>query len=83
MSLSSDFNESIHLSFSVVGVHVEMQSISASPFRGNFVQRYIWISSFRITENDPATLRRLSWDIVQSLLPERQHLVEIITIYND
>jgi hypothetical protein len=59
MTLRSDFEQSVHFGFSVVGAEVKMQSISASPFGGNFVQRYVRTSfSFRITKNDPASLRR-------------------------
>jgi len=60
-----------------------MQSISASSFRRNLIQRNIRISSLWITQNNPTTLRRLSGNVVKRFLPESEHLVELVTIYND
>jgi hypothetical protein len=36
-------------------------------------------SSLRITKNHPSALGRLSGDVVERMLPEFQHLVELIT----
>jgi hypothetical protein len=83
MTLRSDFEQSVHLAFSVIGVEVEVQPIPTSTFLRDLVQRYVRAFSFGVMKNDLAALRWVSRDIVKCFLPERQHLVELITIYND
>src|SRR5262249_19806570 len=79
-----ELEQSLYLSLAVVCIEVEVQSTSlaGSPSRDS-VQRHVGSSSLRIAKNYPAVCRSFSRNVVQRLLPKRQHLVELVTTDDD
>src|SRR5712664_4955935 len=76
----SDLDEPLDLAHSVVCIEVEVQSTSlARALFRKLVQRQVGPSPLRIAKNHPAAAGRLSGDVVERLLPECQHFVELIT----
>ncbi len=83
MTLSSQLEQPLHLTLSIASVQVKVQPVSAHKPLRNLIQGHIRASSLRIPKNHPTALSRLSRDVVKSLLPESQHLIEVDAIDDD
>ena len=87
MASRSDFEQSFHFAFLVVGIEVKVQArISTTsqtlPIERQ-VQRDVGASSFRVVQNDKAAFHRFLVNIVKRRLPECQHLVKVSAFDND
>ena len=87
MAGRSDFEQSFHLVFLVVGIEVEVQARTPTtsqtlPIKRQ-VQRDVGASSFRVVQNDKAASHRFFVNIVKRLLSECQHLVKVSAFDND
>jgi hypothetical protein len=60
-----------------------LQSILAQGLVWNLIQGNIHVSSIGVLKIHPAVPSWLSGDVAESLLPERQHSVEVIAIDDD
>src|SRR5215813_30811 len=70
-------DQSLDLHLLVFGVQVEMQPASfPSRFVRALIEGNVRASAVRIAQYNPAAVRGISRNVVQRLLPERQHFVE-------
>src|SRR5215213_5115402 len=80
-----DLDQALHFALLVVGVEIQVHSAHFSnrlEWFSNLLQRHVWPSAPGIAKNHPAVVNRHSGNVMECLLPERQHPVELVTTYN-
>ena len=83
MPCRTEGNQPFHLVSLLVRVEIQVQPVPPAAPRFPRLERQIWSLPFRIPQHDPAATRRRSGNIVQRLLPERDHALEFVAMNDD